>query len=135
MDQNCCRAPHSIRARIVARPPAGASESALGVARPLSLSGINVTIFESAVKATANLNSVDPTVVLAHALAHEISHVLQRSVKHSSHGLMSAAWGDKEFDLMRRVPLRFATQEIDAMAKMPIGEACAQEKGGTVELP
>jgi hypothetical protein len=80
------------------------------------------------VDATALRYGIDPAVILAHALAHEIGHVLQRSTKHSPYGLMSEAWGDTDYNLMWRTPLRFNKQQIEVIRKTLRKEACPENR-------
>ena len=119
-----CRASRSIEAWIVAAPTVGQSKTALGYSLPLATRGRNVLIFSSVVNAVSGRRGVDPSIILAHALAHEIGHVLLRSGKHSPHGLMSAAWSDREFELMSRIPVRFSGREVDLMKKALVGKGC-----------
>jgi hypothetical protein len=119
-----CRASPRIQAQVTTASPPRPLRSSIGYSLPLSSTGINVTIYQRAVNATALRHGVDPAVILAHALAHEIGHVLQRSKEHSPHGLMSAAWVDRDYDLMWRTPLRFNKQQIAAIKKTLRKESC-----------
>jgi hypothetical protein len=51
-------------------------------------------------------------VLLAHVLAHEITHVLQGVARHSGSGIMMARWGASEYDEMLVKPLRFTDEDI-----------------------
>src|SRR5262249_9037943 len=49
--------------------------------------------------------------LLAHVLAHEIGHVLQRNNAHSESGVMKAHWTADDLGSMARRPLEFS--EVD----------------------
>jgi hypothetical protein len=51
--------------------------------------------------------------LLAHVLAHEITHVLQGTNQHSASGVMKARWDTEDYVEMERKPLSFT--EIDVM--------------------
>ncbi len=119
-----CGASRSIEAWIVAGPTVGPGKPSLGYALPLAKRGRNVVIFSRMVNAASAERGVDPGIILAHALAHEIGHVLLRSGKHSPHGLMSAAWSDREFEFMSRIPLQLTGREVDRIKKTLAGEGC-----------
>ena len=51
-------------------------------------------------------------VLLAHVLAHEITHVLQGTVRHSEEGLMKARWTAEDRMSMRVKPLPFTAYDI-----------------------
>jgi hypothetical protein len=53
-----------------------------------------------------------PAIVLAHVMAHEITHVVQGIARHSDTGLMKAHWTSKDFFAMRRRPLPFAREDV-----------------------
>jgi hypothetical protein len=53
------------------------------------------------------------TPVLAHVLAHEITHALQGIGHHSAAGLMKARWEPKDFSEMLFKPLPFATEDVE----------------------
>jgi hypothetical protein len=113
-----CRASRSIEAWIVPTPTGDESRTALGYSLPLATQGRNVLIFRSVVN----------TVAARHGV--EIGHVLLRSGKHSPHGLMSAAWSDREFEFMSRVPVRFSSREVDLIKKTLAGEGCTDRSAG-----
>ncbi len=51
-------------------------------------------------------------ILLAHVLAHEIGHMLEGTDRHSAAGVMKARWGDQDYALMSRSPLRFTEADI-----------------------
>jgi hypothetical protein len=51
--------------------------------------------------------------LLAHVLAHEITHVLQGTNGHSFRGIMKATWDADDYHNMLGKPLAFTTADID----------------------
>ena len=58
-------------------------------------------------------NRVLTGYVLAHVLAHEITHILQGTCRHSDYGLMKARWDERDFRNMTSQRLLFAKEDID----------------------
>jgi len=50
--------------------------------------------------------------LLAHVLAHEITHVLESTATHSGAGLMKARWTSRDYEDMRHQPLKFAEEDL-----------------------
>ena len=50
--------------------------------------------------------------LLAHVLAHEITHVLEGVAIHSAAGIMKARWTPSDYTEMRRGPLRFTQEDL-----------------------
>jgi hypothetical protein len=53
-----------------------------------------------------------PGRVLAHVLAHEITHVLQGTAHHSDTGIMKASWSRSDFDRMRFTTLPLTEEDV-----------------------
>jgi hypothetical protein len=53
--------------------------------------------------------------LLAYVLVHEITHVLERTVRHSDSGIMKARWDDEDFRLMPGGGLRFTVEDIELL--------------------
>jgi hypothetical protein len=53
------------------------------------------------------------SILLAHVLAHEITHILQIDTRHSETGVMKAAWSDDDFFQMVKRPLRFTERDVE----------------------
>jgi len=85
--------------RIVDGPrPARRNEVALGmsiVARDGS-AGALATVYADRVFALARRSGTDPMVLLGHAIAHELGHLLMGSTRHASEGLMRKTWTTSE---------------------------------------
>jgi hypothetical protein len=52
------------------------------------------------------------SILLAHVLAHEITHILQIDTRHSKTGVMKAAWSDGDLFQMVKRPLRFTAKDV-----------------------
>jgi hypothetical protein len=57
------------------------------------------------------------SALLAHVLAHEITHVLQGGDRHSETGIMQAHWTAKEIGRMASNPLSFTPEDIELINK------------------
>jgi hypothetical protein len=56
----------------------------------------------------------DPrSVLLAHVLVHEITHILQNAARHSETGVMKAHWGSDDYRQMYFKPLPFTAGDIE----------------------
>jgi hypothetical protein len=53
------------------------------------------------------------SIVLAHVLVHEITHVLQGVCRHSEDGIMRAHWSNGDHSLMRHKALKFTATDIE----------------------
>ncbi|MGD1157501.1 MAG: hypothetical protein ABSA41_16970, partial [Terriglobia bacterium] len=63
------------------------------------------------VESLANETHTDRYHILGHGIAHEIGHLLLRTLKHNGRGLMRANWGPEELQLASRGLLRFTPEE------------------------
>lgn len=64
-------------------------------------------------RVAGNLDPLRASFVLGHVFAHEITHILQGTVRHSSSGLMKARWNDDDLERMiRQRPLKFAPEDV-----------------------
>jgi hypothetical protein len=102
--------------RLMGRTPASILPGALGYALPFAHTGAHVLIFYDRVEALArNLNETT-YVVLGHAMAHEIGHVLLGSSEHASGGLMQARWTAATWRLASAGLLAFRREEAELMS-------------------
>lgn len=53
------------------------------------------------------------SIVLAHVLVHEITHILEGVARHSATGIMKAHWDERDYFRMRCKPLEFTDQDIN----------------------
>ena len=103
----------------------GIKEQVLGMAQPLSRTGLNVRIFDDHIREAAARENRTYATVLSHAMAHEIGHVLLRSNTHAAGwGLMSDVWTDHEYDRMGKEALFFTAGESRTMRATLSGAAC-----------
>jgi len=58
-----------------------------------------------------------PTILLAHVLVHEITHILQGVSWHSKTGVMKAKWEMADYDAMTRKPLPFTATDIELIRR------------------
>ena len=88
--------------------PAAYHASALGYS--LLHEGVHVAIFYNRIR-RMDEQSLEP-FLLAHAIAHEITHLLQGIARHSATGVMKAHWDSGDFVEMRRHLLTFTPEDI-----------------------
>ena len=71
------------------------------------------------IKDTRALRSTGMRVSLAeflgNVLVHELTHALEGVARHSSYGLMKAAWSARDCDQMARGPLAFAAEDLELL--------------------
>ncbi len=80
-----------------------------------------------------------PTELLAHVMAHEITHILEGVSRHSNSGIMRALWSEDDHKMMKKHPLSFAPEDVElirsglaarnassAGTKMPTNPSSAQ---------
>lgn len=70
------------------------------------------TVFADRIEAMAGRTQSDPGTLLGHVMAHEISHLLMGTSKHSPVGLMRERWSDDE--VRRRSPIDWQLTRGDA---------------------
>ena len=123
-EEVACRARRDIALDIVGVAPPGLSSKVLGMAQPLARTGLNVRIFNDHVRDAAIRQNRTHSNVLAHAIAHEIGHVLLRSSSHADWGLMSSVWTAKEYGWMTNGGLFFTGNQSRKMLANLGGEGC-----------
>jgi hypothetical protein len=99
----------AVRVGFSTRTPAELMPGALAYALPYE--GTHIVIFYDRVQAAV----VDPdraTTLMAHVLAHEITHVLEGFSRHSAEGVLKAHWTPADFTQMCWQPLKFADEDI-----------------------
>jgi hypothetical protein len=83
---------------------------ALAYATPLKESGTCIHLFIDRI-ARQDREPRFASALLAHVMAHEITHVLEESGRHSESGVMKACWSQHDYREMRRHPLHFAPED------------------------
>ena len=80
------------------------------LAYSLPFEGVHVRLFFDRL---AGAESLCPRpVLLAHVLAHEIGHILQRSDQHAASGVMKRRWDAADFSRMAHHPLPFSDVDV-----------------------
>jgi hypothetical protein len=98
--------------RLMRRTPATVFPGALGYALPFAHRGAHVLIFYNRIEALTQRVNTAADVILGHALAHEIAHVVVGSSEHSRGGLMEARWTPATWRLASAGLLSFRREEI-----------------------
>jgi hypothetical protein len=101
--------------RLTRRTRASVFPGALGYALPFAHTGAHVLIFYDRVEALAQPVNTAAYIILGHALAHEIAHVILRSSRHATVGLMEARWTPASWHLASAGLLAFRRDEIESM--------------------
>jgi hypothetical protein len=83
--------------RIVRGFPARSLPGALGYSLPNAQSGAHATVFYDRIEPLCQTGMISVPVLLGHAMAHEIGHVLIRTTEHSPGGIMKARWGKADY--------------------------------------
>ncbi len=104
------------------------------LAYALPCEGTHIVVFYDRVRAAV----VDPQeflVLLAHVMAHEITHVLEGTARHSGEGVMKAHWTPADCSRMCWKPLPFADEDVElihrGLEKRAVRRA-AEQSGATV---
>jgi hypothetical protein len=98
----------ALRVSFSTSTPAMLMPRALAYALPYE--GIHIVIFYDRVQA-----AVEPTRVpalLAHVLAHEVTHILEGTPRHSAEGVLKAHWTNDDYSRMCWKPLPFADEDV-----------------------
>jgi hypothetical protein len=81
---------------------------ALACAKPFE--GTHIRVFYDRLGTRVSKGLVP--ALLAHVLVHEITHILQRTNRHSDYGVMKAEWDATDFDQMRARMLPFTETDV-----------------------
>lgn len=119
--QAACDARRDIALTIIGASPPSLPATVLGMSSPFARTGLNVRLFNDHIREAADSHGAPYVMVLSYAMAHEIGHVLLRSSRHSSWGLMSSIWTAHEYALMDRGGLLFFTGEEAAKIVANLG--------------
>ena len=99
-----------IEIRFEAGSPGAERPDSLAYAMPYLESGTSIHVF---VERVADLTTSNRRgVVLGHVLVHEITHVLEGTVRHSDSGVMKAHWDLGDFRAMESRALPFAPLDV-----------------------
>ena len=92
--------------------PGNEDNGALAEAYPFATEH-EITIRYDRVHSSAGVSKDLEPILLAHVLAHEITHVLQCVDRHSETGVMKARWTTDDYYEMRWKPLEFTGEDIE----------------------
>ena len=120
-----CLARRDIALDILPSAVRGVKKQVLGMSQPLSRTGLNVRIYDDHIREAAARENRSYAIVLSHAMAHEIGHVLLRSFTHTGRGLMSDVWRSREYDWMGKEALFFTAADSRKMRVTLSGTACS----------
>jgi hypothetical protein len=102
--QHCPGEARPIVIRLSVNTPRGVLPGALAVSYPFE--GVHIRVFYDRLLTVTERCPL--SVLLAHVLAHEISHILQGTDEHSASGLMKRRWDASDFWRMAREVLNRA---------------------------
>jgi len=122
--ETACRARRDIALEIVAATSSFRKDTLLGMAVPLATEGLNARVFDDHIRDAAQRENRSYAAVLAHAVAHEIGHVLLRTSEHSGRGLMSSTWTDLEYGWLAHGLMFFTGGQAKTMRASLTGEGC-----------
>ena len=80
------------------------------LAYALPYEGVHIQVFYD------RIAQADPALVpslMAHVIVHEITHILQGIDRHSTGGIMKAAWTSSDYTQMKRGMLRFTPADVE----------------------
>lgn len=90
--------------------PADYRPDALAYTQPYE--GVHVVIlFDRVEQCTASPNHL--AAILAHVIAHELTHLIEGVSRHSATGVMKARWSAREMQEMANRPMEFAEEDVD----------------------
>jgi hypothetical protein len=106
--QHCPERPRPIVIHVSLDTPRGVLPGALAVSYPFE--GVHIRVFYDRLLTVTERCPLP--VLLAHVLAHEISHILQATDRHSASGMMKGRWDSSDFARMAHQPLPFTDSDI-----------------------
>ena len=105
----------AILVTLAERTPVDYLPGALAEARLFE--GVHITVFWDRIESRARW--APASVVLAHVLVHEITHILQRVDRHSESGIMKAQWTIDDYRAMASKPLSFTPHDVELIQRPP----------------
>jgi hypothetical protein len=96
----------AIRAGFIAGIPEHLHKGALAYAQPFDPIPVITVMYDRLQGAVQTRPSLERTL-LAHVLAHEIGHILQRTAVHAETGIMKAQWTEADYNQMAKRPMLF----------------------------
>jgi hypothetical protein len=105
----------AIMVTLAERTPADYLPGALAEARVFE--GVHIAVFWDRIECRARW--APTSVVLAHVLVHEITHILQGVARHSESGIMKAQWTIDDYRAMASKPLSFTPHDVELIQRPP----------------
>jgi hypothetical protein len=103
--------PLTVQVEFADREQSDVSKEALARALPFDDHSGAITVMYDRIQFIANGSSREAPL-LAHVLAHELGHVLERTDAHSVAGVMKAHWDGQDLETMERKPLDFTSGDV-----------------------
>jgi hypothetical protein len=100
---SCVLSRHSIAITLSDNTPPGLYPGVLAYSMPYQ--GTRIVVFYDRLLNT--VTGSQPSFLLGHVLAHEVTHLLQGISRHSASGIMKAKWEARDYVEMRWNTLRF----------------------------
>ena len=98
----------ALRITLSTSTPEETCPGAMAYAMPFE--GTHIVVLMDRIEARVSRRRM--TVLLAHVMAHEITHMLQGCDHHSDSGLMKARWSSRDYDGMAWKPLPFTPNDV-----------------------
>ena len=95
----------------IVREPRGLKESTVGISFLENGEGCYADLFYEPIQKLLVANHISPSVILGHAMAHELGHLLLGVNSHSRSGLMRAHWTREDLAKASKGKLRFSREE------------------------
>ena len=92
--------------------------------------GVLATVFTETVRDKADRSLAKRFIVLGHAIAHEIGHLLLGNIKHSGESLMKAVWSPTQLLRAAGTPMEFSKQETRRIQQNVRSRAGVRQRTG-----
>jgi len=90
-------------------------DTRFGVAEPYGRGGVEAILYYQQIDTFARSGLASRSLALAHALAHEVGHLLLWSKSHSPGGIMKAQWSRSGLKAIEQGKLAFSLEEAQSM--------------------
>lgn len=107
----------SVQVQILPHAPNGFSPQALAYSLPCATRGIQITVYLDRVETVSHQTRATPSRVLGYTLAHELGHVLLRSLTHEKNGLMKGVWSKSDWQRAAVANIFFTPDETVRMKR------------------
>ena len=100
-----------LRVTILRDAPVGLPGSQMGTAPRFHEARRIASVYYPRVERAARRHRTEPDLVLGHAIAHEVAHLIIPQYGHSSEGLMKAVWDVHDYLIAAQGQLRFSDEQ------------------------